>query len=376
MRKRFHYGALVVLGLSLPAPAGFFGAALAQATPDECRDISGIDEPNAEVHGCLKPVVNVHALIGVSDALRRVVAGRLAPGGAALAEPAGLALDGPGEIAARLAGNGGIAVEPMADIPAAAEQRLWNVWLDGKYSWIEGSGEVDHSEGPLASVMAGIDYRLTAGVVLGILGTYEDSRLETRGALPVSQKTEGYGGGAYVGITVTPNVIFSGMAAYAAIDTGLGLSRDGEADSDRVQLSGAFTGYWYAGSTRLSPSLTLAWSKEWQDAYSDGLTPKQRFETAVLTGGTAVGHAFALAGAMSMEPWAGAFIDYTFVNDVSTSGPINVRSYDEQVDLRLQLGINLTLAGNVQLAVTGETSGLLLDETDTYAGEANLAIQF
>jgi len=33
-------------------------------------------------------------------------------------------------------------------------------------------------------------------------------------------------------------------------------------------------------------------------------------------------------------------------------------------------------AANVQLILTGETSGLIIDETDTYAGEANLAIQF
>ena len=224
--------------------------------------------------------------------------------------------------------------------------------------------------------MVGFDYRLSSSVVLGILGTYEHSRLETEGVLPISQKTDGYGGGAYVGVTLTPNIIFSGMATYAAIDTELGLSRDGETDSDRVQLSGAFTGYWYSGTTRLSPSLTLAWSKEWQDAFSGGLTPKQRFETGVLTGGTVIGHTLALAGTSTIEPWAGAFIDYTFINDVTTPGPIAVGSYDEQVDLRLQLGLNLSLAGNVQLSVTGETSGLLLDETDTYAGEANLAIQF
>ena len=54
----------------------------------------------------------------------------------------------------------------------------------------------------------------------------------------------------------------------------------------------------------------------------------------------------------------------------------DARSFDKQADLRLQLGLNLNLAANVQLILTGETSGLIIDETDTYAGEANLAIQF
>jgi hypothetical protein len=376
MRKYFYYRALVILGLL--SPGGLAGVAWAQAAPEECQGLSGVNEPdNAEITGCLKPIINGQALITVSDAVRKVIAARFASGDIFVAEPTGLALDSPEDIAARLAASGTFAVEPASDIAAATtEQKLWNVWIDGKYSWIDGAAEVDHSEGPLINAMVGIDYRVTTSVVLGILGTYEHSRLETEGVLPISQTTDGFGGGAYVGVTLTPNIIFSGMATYAAIDTELGLSRDGETDSDRVQLSGAFTGYWYSGTTRLSPSLTLAWSKEWQDAFSDGLTPKQRFETGVLTGGTVIGHTLALAGTSTIEPWAGAFIDYTFLNDVTTPGPISVGSYDEQVDLRLQLGLNFSLAGNVQLAVTGETSGLLLDETDTYAGEANLAIQF
>lgn len=375
MKRRFSRG--IFLGLSLFATSGLAGSAWADA-PEECQNISGVNEPtNAEVGGCLKPIIDYHSLIAVSDAVRKVVAGRLAPGGDEVAEPAGLALGSPEEIAARLAGNGAVTVEPVADIPATVtEQRLWNAWIDGKYSWIEGKGEIDGSKGPLTNVMVGIDYRLMSNVVLGVMGTYEDSRLETQGALPIEQKTEGYGGGAYIGVTVTPNIIFSGMATYASIDTEIDSFGDSDADSDRVQLSGAFTGYWYFGTTRLSPSLTLAWSKEWQDEYSDGVTPAQTFETGVLSPGTVLGHTFALTGTMTIEPWAGAFFDYTFINDVDTDGPFDVNSYGPQEDLRLQLGLNLNLASNVQLVLTGETSGLLLDETDTYAGEANLAIQF
>jgi outer membrane autotransporter protein len=361
--------------------SGLAGKAWAQAAPDYCRSLSDIIDPNdplsVEASSCLKPIIDYHALLAVSDAVRRVVVGRLAEGSDEVAESAGLLLDSPEEVAARLAGNGAVTVEPAADVPAAATpQRLWNAWIDGKYSWIEGQGEVDHSKGPLANVMVGIDYRLASRVVLGVMGTYEDSRLETQGALPLAQKTEGYGGGAYVGVTVTPNIIFSGLASYAAIDNELDRSRNGDADSDRVQLSGSFTGYWYSGKTRFSPSVTLSWSKEWQDKYSDGLTPAQRFETGILSGGTVIGHTFALTDAASIEPWAGAFLDYNFINDTDTHGPIDDNSFGEQQDLRVQLGINLNLASNVQLALTGETSGLLLDETDTYAGEANLAIQF
>jgi uncharacterized protein with beta-barrel porin domain len=235
MRMRFPCRAL--LGLSLLALPAFVGTARAQAAPETCEGISGVNEPlNAEVYGCLKPIIDYHALIAVSDAVRKVVAGRLAAEAEDVAELSGLVADG------------GIAIEPTADIPTEATQRrLWNAWIDGKYSWIEGKSEVDHSKGPLTNVMIGIDYRLASSVVFGVIGAYEGSRLETQGLLPIVQKTEGYGGGAYVGITVTPNIIFSGMATYAAIDTELDRSLEGDTDSDRIQVSGAFTGYWYSG---------------------------------------------------------------------------------------------------------------------------------
>lgn len=367
----------ILLGVSLFVLPLSAGVGRAQAVPDECAGLSGINEAsNSEVNACLKPIINAQSLISVSDTVRRVVSGELAGGGPAEPEPAGLVLSGSQDIAARLAADGTVTVEPTADVPATVtEQRLWNSWIDGKYSWIDGQSGLDDSEGPLINAIIGIDYRLSSRVVLGVLGTYETSRLETGGVSPIRQETEGFGGGAYIGVTVTPNIVFSGLATYAAIDTELGLSSDGKTDSDRIQLSGGFTGYWYFGTTRLSPSVTLAWSKEWQDAYSNGVDPAQKFETGVLTGGSAIGHTFAIAGTTSIEPWLGAFIDYTFLNETDTDG-VGTDSFDEQADLRLQAGLTLNLASNVQLMLIGETAGLIVDESDTYAGEANLAIQF
>jgi hypothetical protein len=109
---------------------------------------------------------------------------------------------------------------------------------------------------------------------------------------------------------------------------------------------------------------------------SDGFTPAQQFETGLLSAGTVLGHTFALGTTTTAEPWAGAFFDYRFINDTDTHGAFDDNSYGEQEDVRVQLGLNLNLAANVQLALTGETSGLLLEETDSYSGEANLAVQF
>ena len=65
--------------------------------------------------------------------------------------------------------------------------------------------------------------------------------------------------------------------------------------------------------------MTLAWSKEWQDEY--GFNPAQTFETGVLSGGTVLGHTFALGSAASVEPWAGAFLDVSPVWDGRGGNP-------------------------------------------------------
>src|ERR1041384_6186226 len=137
MKKRFLCSAF--LGIALCAAPALAGLAQAQQVPEaECDDISVVNEALiAGAGSCLKSTIDYQSLISISDAVRKVVAGRLAQGGE-VAEPAGLAMDRPHEIAARLAGNGTLTVEPAADLPAAATaKKLWNVWIDGKYSWIE-----------------------------------------------------------------------------------------------------------------------------------------------------------------------------------------------------------------------------------------------
>ena len=67
-------------------------------------------------------------------------------------------------------------------------------------------------------------------------------------------------------------------------------------------------------------------------------------------------------------------VDWNFVNSIKQAGlPTDD---DPSLDLRLQAGLNFTLGPRAQFSLTGETSGLLLDDIDTYSGEANLAIQF
>jgi outer membrane autotransporter protein len=325
------------------------------------------------IMSCQKSLVNREWLLDISDDVRSRLIGELVAG--ATPQPAGLTMS-PEEERARLYGNEGIVIVPAVD---ATPARRWNTWVDGKYSRIETDNAVSGTDGDQVNVLVGVDYKITDRFVFGLLGTFEASDLETGVLPPAETKTEGYGGGAYAGFTLTDHLVYSGIVTGTFIDTDISFAPlVGSTDSDRLSVTNGITGYWYFGTTRLSPSLTFAWQKEWQDAFIDSggnPNPSQTLETGILTFGNVLGHTFSLDNGMSVEPWVGANLDWTLINRAVITG-VAVFPTDETLDLRLQAGLNWTLAENVQLALTGEVSGLLLSDTDTYAGEANIAIQF
>jgi outer membrane autotransporter protein len=344
------------------------------------RERQEIEQPEL-IPACLGPITNRESLLTISHLVHRLVADELLGDRERIPEPAGLIINGPDDIRTRLSRAGTIRVAPAADATVPAPQRRWNVWVDGKYSWIDGQFDLSDSDGPLVNITSGLDYKISDSVVFGLLFSYENSELKTSGILSkIGTETEGLGGGAYLGVTLTDHIVFSALVNGTFIDNDYDLFfSTASTDSERLQTSAGFTGYYYSSeSWRWSPSLTAAWSGEWIDSYHDSLGNdfgKQKSETAVLSFGNQLGKTFALGDGASVEPWAGAILEYTFLNQTHTDDAEDV-DFPETVDMRYQLGLNINFAENVQLALTGEAAGFMLDESNTYAGEANLAIQF
>jgi hypothetical protein len=168
------------------------------------------------------------------------------------------------------------------------------------------------------------------------------------------------------------NIVFSANLLGSLIDSEQ--SGGFDFDSERLQASTGLTGYWYSGTWRFSPAVTLSWSKEWLEETA-GLMNDQTTEVAILAPSLQVGDTLALTGTSTVEPWAGVALDWTFINK-SKDSVLGTIVDDPNTDLRLQAGLNFGFGSNVQLALTGEAAGLLIDETDTYSGEVNLAVQF
>ncbi len=316
---------------------------------------------------CKRALVGRQLLIHNADALAKAIAGSFHIG-PSLIEPAGIENISATEAASRLAGDSSLLISPAADVATATPTPKWNAWIDGKYTWNNNSPENFDLDGPLWNGLAGLDYKLTDKVTFGLLGSYESSDLDGEGA---SIDSEGWGAGPYLGIVLTDNIVFSANVLGSLVDT----RQTGPLhfDSERIQASAALNGYWYKNTWRFTPGVSVSWSKEWMEETS-GLAPDQDVEIGLLTPSVQIGDTLRLSESATVEPWAGAALDWTFINKVDQAGSPAID--DPNTDLRVQAGLNFGFGGNMQLSLTGEIGGLLLDTVNTYAGEANLAIQF
>lgn len=337
-----------------------------------CALLDGVNEnPFTDTTACAKLLLNHQSLTNTSASIMDVIMDRFDIG-PNQTEPAGLELKDPAEILERLTGTGSFEIAPTADVVTPAASPMWNVWVDGKYNWQDDTSALSNLDGSLINLVIGADYKVTDHLVVGVVGTYETSDLKGSGFLPPTQETEGWGGGAYLGLSLTDNVVFSANVLGTSLDTDV---NNGGAlfDSTRIQTSEALTGYWYSGTWRYSPSLTFAWSKEWQDA-SVGLNA-QTIETGTVSPGLQIGNTVAIGGATTVEPWLGAQVDWVPLNKV-VDDLVGTILDDPYTDLRLQTGLNFAFGANAQLALTGEISGLLLKDSNTYTAGANFAFQF
>ncbi len=344
---------------------------VAQAADLDCSALDGVDEPaETEITGCAKSLLNRQSLINATTSVNKVILDRFSIG-PNRTEPAGLELTNAKEIAERLSGGRSLLIAPMADVAPPAANPLWNVWVDGKYSWLDDGTAFSGLDGSLVNAVVGVDYKVSDRLILGVMGTYETSDLEGDGAIPPTQDTNGWGGGVYLGLTLTDHLVLSATLLGTDLDTDVNGATN--FDSTRIQTSSGLTGYWYSGTWRYSPSLTVTWTKEWQDA-SGGLNA-QTIETGIISPGFQVGNSISIGGASTVEPWLGAQLDWVGINKVvdHVTGAI---LDDPYTDLRLQGGLNFAFGSNAQLALTAEVSGLLYEDSDTYTAGANFAFQF
>jgi outer membrane autotransporter protein len=346
---------------------GWSSAQAQTAGEDSCQGfVFGGGEQVLPYNTCAAGLTSYLNTVYVPSVVQRAVANSFGLlSGPPNVEPAGLAGIVAGTAEDRLRASD-IAIVPTA---AEAATPLWNVWADGRYLHSDYSAAAGGLEGPTLSGMGGFDYKLTQSVTVGVMVSGDNTELDTAG-FDVGSGTIGVG--PYLGVVLTDNIVLSAslMRSWIDSDQAAGLV---QFDTDRVQASAGVTGYWYKDTWRFTPGLSLSWSKDWEEEVSGFLLPDRTIEIGVLTPSLQIGNTWRLSDTTTVEPWLGAALDWTFINETDVSG--GATTDDPNTDIRLQAGLNFGFP-NGQLAITGEVSGLLLDDLNAYSVAANLAFQF
>lgn len=265
----------------------------------------------------------------------------------------------------------------------ASASKKWNIWINGTYTYLDDNLPMAGYDGYQSAGIAGIDYKITDRIVLGLIGNLSTSDIDN--TVPFTgignSQTDGYGLGAYAGVLVTDHIVADASFLYNWTDNSTFDGVDTASyNSDGWTLGGNLTGYWYTGKWRWSPAIGISWSHNHDDAYVDSASipfPAQEQDTGLFTFGGTAGYNFAVSDKNTAELWASATGEWTFERSGSpslTTPGVPVRNDD--FDVRLASGLDITTASGITLGVSGEVSGIAISDYISYGGKVSLAVPF
>ena len=294
----------------------------------------------------------------------------------------------PAHLAGRGAGRGagrvkeqrfgaGIDLEQAAIAqPVSSPILPWNTWLTGRWTFFDSDDSA--FDGHIADLAAGVDYRLTENLIVGVLGGYGIASFDTKTAAGKgSFSADGLSGGAYLGWLVAPGVLFDAMAAYTGTDyDNRAAGVTGDFDARRITLATNLKGRADLGALIAEPGIAFWWASEHQDGYTDsaGVAHGERTVTA---GRLSAGPKFILpmvAGTKEqLQVWFAALAEYDFSSQ-SAGGTSALPDLGDGVSARIKAGFDAHLANGAKLTLQAEFSGLGNDNYTAWGGMARLAI--
>jgi len=319
----------------------------------------------------IQAIVNPRLIIernrSVNDAVNAEVGRRLAPG----YQPAV---------------TSGLAVLPTAsyisptadmEMPATASTS-WSVYLDGSYTNIHDTKTVRAYDSDQYSISTGLDYQLSDRILVGALFNYSAADTDNK-FMNGSSTVDSYSIAPYLGITLTENIVFDASFLYTWSDNN---ARSGVVraryDGETWNLSANLTGYWYFGKLRVSPKVGVSYSRSHDDSYVDSVAtffPNEVTRTGTLNFGGTLGYTLDIGDNMSAEPYLSATGEWEFTDKPSPSVP-GASPDTRDFDVRLETGVEFSLANNISLSLNGSIGGLARSRYRTLSGGGRLSFSF
>lgn len=190
--------------------------------------------------------------------------------------------------------------------PDAAPYGGIDIWTEAHFTAFEDDIGNGDAEGNFDILYIGADIPLNSNMIVGILGQFDwaDESTKLDGS-----KTEGNGwmAGPYLSARLDQNLFFDWRAAWGTSDNSVspfGTYTD-NFDTTRWLTTARLTGNWTSGNWRLTPSATVKYAEEEQDAYTDTNGIRITSQTASLGRvefGPEFGYRWTLADGTVIEP--------------------------------------------------------------------------
>lgn len=209
--------------------------------------------------------------------------------------------------------NTGVAMNSRESGRAAgAADKRFGAWLQGDYTSLEYNRTVLAFDGTAYSMLAGLDYKATDRLLLGVSLGYESADITTTYNAGTLEGT-GFGITPFMGFALNNTWSLSAYANYTMLEydmTRTGNTIRGSYDATRWFMGGGLDGNYAVGRFRLMPTVGVLYLEEKSDAYRESTGANVAGSTTKLgrlSFGGSVGYAFE-----SLMPYVKLVGEYDF----------------------------------------------------------------
>jgi len=162
----------------------------------------------------------------------------------------------------------------VAPAPAPVQDKRWGFFLNGgvEFGDQDATGTLPDSDYTTASVVLGIDYRVTENFVLGLFGGYSntDANLDALGSSSeIDTGSGGLYGTYYKNQWFVNGTLMVGRSFYDNDRIALGTSNTGDTEGDQLSLQTRIGRDFKSGGWTLTPMFGTAYTSVWVEGYTE-----------------------------------------------------------------------------------------------------------
>jgi outer membrane protein OmpA-like peptidoglycan-associated protein len=256
------------------------------------------------------------------------------------------------------------------------------LWIEGHFTRAEDEADLFDIESEFSIFHLGADIQVTENIIIGALASFDKAEedatfFDEEGAAFLSHFIEGTGwmAGPYMSARLRDNLFFNARVAYGESDNDLtlfGFVNEDEFETERTLARAALTGNHVEGNWRVTPTLSVAYFEEEQQAYvsKTGVSiPSQTLQLGRAEFEPELAYRHELSTGTVIEPQlsVAAVWDFESPDDFSVRG-VNIST--DEFRGRIESGLQVNWTGGNSMRIAGSYDGIGSSGYEAYSLEA------